>query len=39
MKSLPKNIAQDNIRVAIRIRPPLEHELKEGNTFDKLKVD
>ena len=28
---------QDNIRVAVRVRPPLPHE--EGQTFDKLKID
>jgi len=28
-----------NIKVAIRCRPPLEHESKAGNTFEKLVVD
>jgi hypothetical protein len=29
----------DNIRVAVRVRPPLDPELQSGNTFDKLQVD
>ena len=29
----------DNIRVAVRVRPPLEFEKQAGNTYDKLKVD
>jgi hypothetical protein len=28
----------DNIRVAVRVRPPLEHE-RNSNSFDKLQVD
>ena len=28
-----------NIRVAVRCRPPLEHETKSGATFEKLVVD
>ena len=29
----------DNIRVAVRVRPPLEHEKQAGNTFEKMQVD
>ena len=29
----------DNVRVAVRVRPPLDFEIKAGNTFDMLKVD
>jgi hypothetical protein len=29
----------DNIRVAVRVRPPLENEMQNGNTFNSLKVD
>ena len=28
----------DNIRVAVRVRPPLDSE-RNSNTFDKLQVD
>jgi hypothetical protein len=28
--------AADNIRVAVRVRPPLENEIEAGNTYDKL---
>jgi hypothetical protein len=28
----------DNIRVAVRVRPPLEHE-RNCNSFEKLQVD
>ena len=28
-----------NIRVAVRVRPPLQHELAANNTFEKLVVD
>lgn len=26
----------DNIRVAVRVRPPLQDEINSGNTFEKL---
>lgn len=29
----------DNIRVAVRVRPPLENEIQSGNSFEKLNVD
>jgi len=29
----------NNIRVAVRVRPPLENELQSGNTFEKLRID
>jgi hypothetical protein len=29
----------DNIRVAVRVRPPLEFEIQAKNTFEKLVVD
>ena len=28
-----------NVKVAVRCRPPLEHEIKNGATFEKLVVD
>lgn len=28
----------DNIRVAVRVRPPLDNE-RNSNSFDKLQVD
>lgn len=28
-----------NIRVAVRCRPALDNEIKQGATFDKLVVD
>ena len=39
MKVKQKNSDADNIRVAIRVRPPLENEMENNNTFEKLKVD
>ena len=30
---------QDNIRVAVRLRPPLEYECTQGNTFQKIHMD
>lgn len=30
---------QSNIRVAVRCRPPLDREIRENNTFEKLIVD
>lgn len=29
----------DNIKVAVRVRPPLNSELQSGNTFDMLNAD
>jgi hypothetical protein len=34
-----KSKPSDNIRVAVRIRPPLDYEIQEGNSFEKLNVD
>lgn len=39
MRSLKGGNKNDNIRVAVRVRPPLERELTAGNTYDRLKVD
>lgn len=39
LKPTVKKHTKDNIQVAIRIRPPLEHELEAGNTFQKLVID
>jgi len=36
---MSKTKPSDNIRVAVRIRPPLEHEIQDGNSFEKLNVD
>ena len=36
MKSKALN---DNIRVAVRIRPPLNDEIRAGNSFEKLNLD
>jgi hypothetical protein len=29
----------DNIRVAVRLRPPLDFELQRNHTFDLLQID
>lgn len=29
----------DNVKVAVRIRPPLDNELQAGHTFEKLQAD
>jgi hypothetical protein len=29
----------DNIRVAVRVRPPLPNEIDAGNSFGKLQID
>ena len=34
-----KTPAADNIRVAVRVRPPLENEIQVGNSFEKLNID
>ena len=39
LKPTVKKQTKDNIQVAIRIRPPLEHELEAGNTIQKLVID
>ena len=39
MRSLKSTNKNDNIRVAVRVRPPLEDEIKKGNSFEKLQVD
>ena len=36
MKGGNKN---DNIRVAVRVRPPLDVEIQAGNKFDNMKID
>jgi hypothetical protein len=33
------NTKAANIKVAVRCRPPLETEIKNGNTFEKLRTD
>jgi hypothetical protein len=33
------NTKAANIKVAVRCRPPLENEIKNGNTFEKLRID
>ena len=39
MRALKGGNKNDNIRVAVRLRPPLESEIAKGNTFEKLKID
>ena len=39
MRNLKGSNKNDNIRVAVRVRPPLESEIKAGNTFDKMSID
>jgi len=39
MRNLKAGNKNDNIRVAVRVRPPLESEIRAGNKFDNLKVD
>lgn len=40
MKGLQnKTAAADNIRVAVRVRPPLENEIESENSFEKLNID
>ena len=34
-----KGGGNQNIKVAVRLRPPLERETKEGNTFKNLSID
>jgi hypothetical protein len=36
-ESTQKHVA--NIKVAVRCRPPLENEIKDGNLFEKLIMD
>jgi hypothetical protein len=31
-----QKMMMDNIRVAVRVRPPLQDEISQGNTFEKL---
>jgi hypothetical protein len=38
MKAKPSS-GNDNIRVAVRVRPPLDNEIQQGNSFEKLNVD
>ena len=33
------SLTANNIRVAVRVRPPLKNEVDAGNTFDKLSID
>ena len=39
MRSLKGGNKNDKIRVAVRVRPPLEREIAAGNKFDYLKID
>ena len=39
MRSLQGGNKNDNIRVAVRVRPPLEREIQAGNKFENMKVD
>lgn len=39
MRSLKGGNKNDKIRVAVRVRPPLEQEIRAGNSFKNLKVD
>lgn len=39
MRSLKGTNKNDKIRVAVRVRPPLEREISGGNSFANLKVD
>lgn len=39
MRNLKGSNQNDNIRVAVRVRPPLDMEIRAGNSFDALKVD
>ena len=39
MRSLKGANRNDKIRVAVRVRPPLESEIRAGNSFNNLKVD
>lgn len=39
MRSLKGTNKNDNIRVAVRVRPPLDSEIRNGNTFNNLQVD
>jgi len=39
MRSLKGANKNDKIRVAVRVRPPLDAEIRAGNKFDNLKVD
>lgn len=39
MRSLKGANKNDKIRVAVRVRPPLDAEIRAGNKFDHLKVD
>jgi hypothetical protein len=34
-----KSQQADNIRVAVRVRPPLDFEIQQGNSFEKLNID
>ena len=39
MKQAPSSKQNDNIRVAVRVRPPLDFEMQAGNSFEKLNID
>ena len=39
MRSLKGGNKNDNIRVAVRVRPPLDAEIRAGNKFDSMKID
>lgn len=37
--SLTKEKGMESIRVAVRVRPPLDWEVNDGNAFTKIKID
>lgn len=39
MRSLKGGNKNDNIRVAVRVRPPLDVEIRANNKFNNMKVD
>ena len=39
MRSLKGGNKNEQIRVAVRVRPPLESEIRAGNKFNNLKID
>lgn len=39
MRNLKGGNKNEHIRVAVRVRPPLESEIRAGNKFDNMKID
>ena len=39
MRSLKGGNKNDNIRVAVRVRPPLDAEIRANNKFENMKID